>query len=287
MALIVTARHYLEQEERELGQEITFVDFRNQFLWNNQVEKIVVVNKTMARVVLKPNVMPASANDATEGSSVDFSDETTMSMSSPDSTDSTFTTISSADQQEQQAPPHYYFYVGSVESFEEKLTKAQSHVHPSEWVPVQYISKTNWLVEGLKILPLAAFVAAGYFGLRGRLGSAGGGGGGMNSIFQIGRSPAKKIKSEDVSINFSHVAGCQQAKEEIMEFVDFLKDSQRFTKLGAKIPKGALLCGPPGTGKTLLAKAVAGESGVPFYSISGSVCASFDRFHVAAAFDYI
>merc|ERR1719287_120861 len=99
---------------------------------------------------------------------------------------------------------------------------------------------------------------------------AGGGGGGMGNIFQVGKSNAKKIKKEDVNINFSHVAGCEEAKKEIMEFVDFLQDSTLFTKLGAKIPKGALLCGPPGTGKTLLAKAVAGEANVPFYSISGS-----------------
>ena len=92
----------------------------------------------------------------------------------------------------------------------------------------------------------------------------------MGGIFQIGKSTAKKINKEDVKINFGDVAGCDEAKKEVMEFVDFLKEPARFTKLGAKIPKGALLCGPPGTGKTLLAKAVAGEAGVPFYSISGS-----------------
>ena len=101
-------------------------------------------------------------------------------------------------------------------------------------------------------------------------GSGGSGRGGMGGIFSIGKSTAKKIAKEDVKVNFGDVAGCDEAKKEIMEFVDFLKDSERFTKLGAKIPKGALLCGPPGTGKTLLAKAVAGEAGVPFYSISGS-----------------
>lgn len=92
----------------------------------------------------------------------------------------------------------------------------------------------------------------------------------MGGIFQIGKSNAKLIKKEDITINFSDVAGCREAKKEIMEFVDFLQDSSQFTKLGAKIPKGALLTGPPGTGKTLLAKAVAGEANVPFYSISGS-----------------
>ena len=91
----------------------------------------------------------------------------------------------------------------------------------------------------------------------------GGGGSGPGGIFGIGRSNAKKIKPSDVKVNFGDVAGCQQAKVEVMEFVDFLKNPLRFTKLGAKIPKGALLCGPPGTGKTLLAKAVAGEAGVP------------------------
>lgn len=104
----------------------------------------------------------------------------------------------------------------------------------------------------------------------GGAGAGAGGRGGMGGIFQIGKSTAKKIAKEDVKVNFNDVAGCQEAKKEIMEFVDFLKDSDRFTRLGAKIPKGALLCGPPGTGKTLLAKAVAGEAGVPFFSISGS-----------------
>merc|ERR1719267_235767 len=101
-------------------------------------------------------------------------------------------------------------------------------------------------------------------------GGAGGGGGGFGNVFKIGRSNAKKITKEDVNVTFKDVAGCDEAKKEIMEFVEFLKDASKFTKLGAKIPKGALLCGPPGTGKTLLAKATAGEANVPFYSISGS-----------------
>eukprot|EP00614_Pseudopedinella_elastica_P031653 CAMPEP_0172616140 /NCGR_PEP_ID=MMETSP1068-20121228/62733_1 /TAXON_ID=35684 /ORGANISM="Pseudopedinella elastica, Strain CCMP716" /LENGTH=129 /DNA_ID=CAMNT_0013421477 /DNA_START=15 /DNA_END=400 /DNA_ORIENTATION=- len=86
----------------------------------------------------------------------------------------------------------------------------------------------------------------------------------------MGKSKAKRIRPEDVNVTFKDVAGCGEAKKEIMEFVDFLKDATKFTNLGAKIPKGALLCGPPGTGKTLLAKATAGEANVPFFSISGS-----------------
>jgi len=101
--------------------------------------------------------------------------------------------------------------------------------------------------------------------------AGGAGGGGMNNIFKIGKSNASMIgKDKKVGVTFKDVAGCDEAKMEIMEFVEFLKAPGKFTKLGAKIPKGALLCGPPGTGKTLLAKATAGEASVPFFSISGS-----------------
>lgn len=94
--------------------------------------------------------------------------------------------------------------------------------------------------------------------------------GGPGSIFGQGKTTAKKINKENVNVTFKDVAGCDEAKKEIIEFVEFLKDSKKFTDLGAKIPKGALLCGPPGTGKTLLAKATAGEANVPFFSVSGS-----------------
>jgi len=299
LALVVAWRSWLEQDESNnntngLGTEITFVDFRNHFL--GHVEKVQVINRQVARVVLRPDAMldqappslrPSTAadrggNNATAAAG--FDDDTQMAfeqvqqhggeMGSSASPSSTPTRRGARRQ------PGYYFHIGSVESFEEKLAKAQTHLHPEEWVEVQYVTRTNWGLEALKIVPTAAFVAAVYFGSRGLIGmgggmaggrgGSGGGGGGMGGIFSIGRSTAKKIKKEDIHVTFNDVAGCQQAKMEIMEFVDFLKDSERFTKLGAKIPKGALLCGPPGTGKTLLAKAVAGEAGVPFYSISGS-----------------
>ena len=99
---------------------------------------------------------------------------------------------------------------------------------------------------------------------------SGGAGGGGGQIFNIGKSKARLIKKEDVSVTFNDVAGLEGAKEEITEIVDFLKSPGKYTKLGGKIPRGAILIGAPGTGKTLLAKAVAGEAKVPFFSLSGS-----------------
>mmetsp|Transcript_13459 Transcript_13459/g.20095 ORF Transcript_13459/g.20095 Transcript_13459/m.20095 type:complete len:627 (-) Transcript_13459:229-2109(-) len=178
--------------------------------------------------------------------------------------------------QSSSSSPQYHFAIGSVEIFERKLEAAQRElgIEPRDFIPVQYVTETNWLAEAGKLLPTLLIIASWLYVMRSMGGSGGtggsGSGGGMSSIFRIGRSNARKINKEDVNVTYSDVAGCDEAKKEIMEFVDFLKDPSRFTRLGAKIPKGALLCGPPGTGKTLLAKATAGEASVPFYSISGS-----------------
>jgi AFG3 family protein len=253
LAFLLVIRNYTDSNDEENtanGQEITFVDFRNHLLIPGLVEKLVVVNHKTAFVHLKTSA-PASTIPSMDSNG----SSSTMTMSPNPS-------------------KKYFFHIGSVESLEEKLTKAQStSVHPESWVEVQYVSRTNWTAEFIKLIPFAAFIAVMYFGSRGLASSLTGGMGGRGpggDIFSIGKSNARKIKKEDISVTFADVAGCDEAKKEIMEFVDFLKDSSRFTKLGAKIPKGALLCGPPGTGKTLLAKAVAGEAGVPFYSISGS-----------------
>jgi AFG3 family protein len=253
IAFLLVIRNYTDSNDDENtsnGQEITFVDFRNHLLIPGLVEKLVVINHKTAFVHLK-----ASAPTSTIAA-MDSNGSSSMMTLSPNPS------------------KKYFFHIGSVESLEEKLTKAQStSVHPESWVEVQYVSRTNWTAEFIKLIPFAAFIAVMYFGSRGLASSLTGGMGGRGSggdIFSIGKSNARKIKKEDISVTFADVAGCDEAKKEIMEFVDFLKDSSRFTKLGAKIPKGALLCGPPGTGKTLLAKAVAGEAGVPFYSISGS-----------------
>jgi AFG3 family protein len=160
----------------------------------------------------------------------------------------------------------------NVESFERKLEDAQRQlgISPRDFIPVVYVNETSLLSEAGRFLPTVLLIGAMIFLTRGALGGAGGAGGGPGNIFKVGKSTAKKINKETVTTSFADVAGCDEAKKEIMEFVQFLKDAKKFTDLGAKIPKGALLCGPPGTGKTLLAKATAGEANVPFYSVSGS-----------------
>eukprot|EP00980_Cylindrotheca_fusiformis_P030604 scaffold25091_cov147-Cylindrotheca_fusiformis.AAC.4 len=290
LLMVMAARRYLDDgdEAGRNGKEITFVDFRNHLLESGQVEKLVVVNNNMARVVLRPGskgIPPQGTVSSAEWSSSAIGDlppamhhdgaedKTVLEFDNPSSRIGMSGDNSSANDGAVAQTPSYHFYIGSIESFEEKLSKAQNHIHPREWVPVQYVNEVNMLVEFVKATPMLAMLAILYYYSRGMMGGAAAGAsgqGGMGGIFQVGKSNAKKINPETVGVNFSDVAGCQGAKREIMEFVDFLKDSSQFTKLGAKIPKGALLCGPPGTGKTLLAKAVAGEAGVPFYSISGS-----------------
>ena len=170
-----------------------------------------------------------------------------------------------------QNPAPFYFTIGSVESFERKLEEAQHslNIAPRDYIPVQYVNETNMFNEFLRFAPTLAFIGVWLFMMNRGAGS-GGAGGGLGNMFKIGQSNAKKITKEHVNVTFKDVAGVDEAKREIVEFVEFLKNPKKYTDLGAKIPKGALLCGPPGTGKTLLAKATAGEANVPFFSISGS-----------------
>ncbi len=164
------------------------------------------------------------------------------------------------------ARPQFTYAIGSVETFEKDFAELQQGVEKP--VYIENLTRRNVWGDALSwILPVALLIGAWFFIMR--MMSRGSGGGGQ--IFNIGKSKAQLFdKDTHVNINFSDVAGLEEAKVEIMEIVDFLKNPKKYTTLGGKIPKGALLVGPPGTGKTLLAKAVAGEAKVPFFSLSGS-----------------
>ena len=167
--------------------------------------------------------------------------------------------------------PQFFHRFGTVELFETflKETQTEAAYTREEWLHPDYQTKTNYVGQILGwVLPFILLLALWMFLIR-RM--SGGGGGGAGNIFNVGKSRAQIFdKDTNVKTNFSDVAGLEEAKTEIMEIVDFLKNPKKYTQLGGKIPKGALLVGPPGTGKTLLAKAVAGEANVPFFSISGS-----------------
>jgi AFG3 family protein len=165
--------------------------------------------------------------------------------------------------------PSFELQFGSLENFENRLTAWQANLPYEKQIATENKESTNWGESFMGyIFPILLIVGLWYFMFR-RMG--GGGGGGGSQIFNIGRSKATLFdNSTKVNITFKDVAGLDEAKEEVMEVVDFLKNPGKYTTLGGKIPKGVLLVGPPGTGKTLLAKATAGEAGVPFFTISGS-----------------
>ncbi|MGJ1205621.1 ATP-dependent zinc metalloprotease FtsH [Sphingobacterium lactis] len=169
------------------------------------------------------------------------------------------------------ATPQFKFTEPSAEILEAKLKASQDSLAATQpRVGVNYEDRTNpwagWFISFM--LPLLIIVVIWIFLMRRMNGGAGAGGG---AIFNIGKSKAQLFdKESQINITFNDVAGLEEAKQEVMEIVDFLKNPKKYTDLGGKIPKGALLVGPPGTGKTLLAKAVAGEAQVPFFSLSGS-----------------
>jgi len=163
---------------------------------------------------------------------------------------------------------NYTYKIGSLDRFEEMVETAQQDV--ANPVYITNVRRNNWMSEIFAwVIPLVLIMAFYIILMRGMGRNMGGGAG---SIFNIGKSRAQLYdkNSSNVNVTFKDVAGLEEAKVEIMEVVDFLKNPEKYTKLGGKIPKGVLLVGPPGTGKTLLAKSVAGEANVPFFSLSGS-----------------
>ena len=208
-----------------------------QYLDKNQVEKVVFTN-TKATVYLKKAALTDKAHDKVKNDVLGKLNT---------------------------KGPHYFTEIGDLKTFQENLQKASSEGKLTDY---EKEPESMWGEIISMLLPILLLVGLWVFMMRRMSGGSGGGGG---QIFSIGKSKAKLFdEKNDTRVTFENVAGLEGAKEEIQEIVEFLKTPEKYTSIGGKIPKGALLVGPPGTGKTLLAKAVAGEAKVPFFSLSGS-----------------
>lgn len=210
-------------------------------LSKGDVSKVVVVNRAKAEIFLADSAkMKAEYKKDIDNGSV-FTDS--------------------------KSPNYVLEDIGDFETFSRLVEKAQENIPDNEKVSIDPQIRSNYLQEFMPWIIMLSIFGLFWFIMMRRVGSGGSGG----QIFNIGRSKAQLFdKDTKVNITFKDVAGLEEAKTEVMEIVDFLKNPKKYTELGGKIPKGALLIGPPGTGKTLMAKAVAGEANVPFFSLSGS-----------------
>ena len=227
-----------------MGSDVTkptnWQEFNQNMLQDKKVDKVVIVNKEKAFVYIKKEFL--SEERFKDVSKKTFGETPNYG-------------------------PHFYFEIGSVETFANNLKEAQISFENEEKISPLYETQNDVFGDILGwVLPLAFFIFIWIFIMKRMNGGSGAG----SQIFNIGKTQGKLINKEDIKVTFKDVAGLEEAKEEITEIVDFLKSPAKYTKLGGKIPRGAMLVGPPGTGKTLLAKAVAGEAKVPFFSLSGS-----------------
>ncbi|MBA3682842.1 MAG: ATP-dependent zinc metalloprotease FtsH [Bacteroidetes bacterium] len=227
--------------------EVSQGKFYQDMLAKGDVTDVVIVNKTIARIYINPD-----------------SASTLNRYKNPKDGRALF--------EKNYKGPHFFITVPSIDNLMLGMEKVQNEagIPKEKQIFARSIEETNWMSDQLPwLLPILIMVVLWIVMMR-RMGG-GGGSGGPGQIFNIGKSKATLFdKDSNVNITFNDVAGLDGAKMEVMEIVDFLKNPKKYTDLGAKIPKGALLVGPPGTGKTLLAKAVAGEAKVPFFSLSGS-----------------
>ena len=239
-AIIAVIFFGLQMLNFDATKQTSWQEFNREMLQQQKVEKVVIVNKEIAKIYIKREYLDEEK----------FRDANQKPLGGAST-----------------KGPHFYFEIGSVETFNQQLNDAQSEFDQFEKISVTYKTEKDVFGDILGwIIPLVFFIAIWFFIMK-RM-SGGGVGGGQ--IFNIGKSKATLFDKAKVEVTFEHVAGLEEAKEEVEEIVDFLKNPNKYTRLGGKIPRGAMLIGPPGTGKTLLAKAVAGEAKVPFFSLSGS-----------------